>query len=199
MSDAIASGRYTRALFELAEQEGRLAEIDAALHTLAKILAAQPKVLLLMENPTLTDREKYGLASGALAGGKPGLWERFLRVLIDKKRFALLPEIQKIFHARFEKKQGIREVELFSAVPFSDETREKFKKTLTQKLRSDPPSDTEGRIRPPAKIRLISQTDPSLLGGFLLRFDGKEIDCSFRNRLYEIRQKLFSSSEEGIA
>ena len=185
MSDAAAAGRYTRALFELAEKEGNLAEIDGGLHALAKILEAQPKILLLMENPTLTNQEKFSLALSALAGGKTNLLERFLHVLIDKKRFALLPGIQKIFHDRFEKKQGIQEVEMLSAIPFSAEVLGKFKAALTKKFRSE--------------IRLIPRTDRGLLGGFILRFDGKEIDCSFKNRLHEIQQKLFSSAEEGIA
>jgi F-type H+-transporting ATPase subunit delta len=185
MSDVIAAGRYTRALFELAEKDGSLAEIDAALEALAKRLETQPKILLLMSNPTLTDREKNALALSTLAGKKTGLLERFLRVLIDKKRFALLPEIRNIFHAAFEKKQGVQEVEMFSAVPFSAGVLEKFKAALTKKLRS--------------QIRLIPKTDRGILGGFILRFEGKEIDCSFRNRLHEIQQKLFSPAEEGIA
>jgi len=181
MSDVIAAGRYTRALFELAEKEGRLAEIDAALHALARSLEGQPKILLLMANPTLTNPEKYTLALSALADKKARLLERFLRVLIDKKRFALIPEIQKIFHARFEKAQGIQEVEMLSAVPFSSEALGRFKTALTKKLRSE--------------IRLLPRTDRGILGGFILRFDGKEIDCSFRNRLHEIQQKLLSSAE----
>ncbi len=185
MSDVIATDRYTRALFGLADKEGALAEIDAGLHALAKILAAQPKVLLLMANPTLTNQEKYSLALSALPGKKTGLLERFLCVLIDKKRFELLPDIQKSFHEAFEKKQGVQEVEMFSAVPFSSEVLGKFKAALTKKLRSE--------------IRLIPRTDRGILGGFILRFDGKEIDCSFRNRLHEIQQKLFSATEEGIA
>ncbi len=185
MSNDIAAGRYTRALFELAEKEDHLAEIDAGLHALAKILETQPKVLLLMANPTLTESEKCALALKLLGNTPSRLLERFLHVLIDKKRFAILPEVQKIFHSRFEKKQGVQEVEMLSAVPFSSETREKFKAALTKKLRTE--------------IRLIPKTDRDLLGGFILRFDGKEIDCSFKNRLYEIQQKLFSSVEEGIA
>lgn len=183
MNNDIAAGRYARALFELAEKEGRLAEIDAALHALAKILEAQPKVLLLMANPTLTNREKYTLALGTLAGEKTGLLERFLRVLIDKKRFALLPEIQKIFHGRFEKKQGVQEVEMLSAVPFSSKVLEKFKASLAKKLNS--------------QVRLIPKTDRNVLGGFILRFAGKEIDCSFKSRLHEIRQKIFANDETG--
>lgn len=196
MSDIIAAGRYTRALFKLAEKENHLAEIDAGLHALIKTLKAQPKILLLMANPTLTDQEKYGLASQAIAGRKSDLLERFLHVLIDKKRFSLLQDIQKIFHDRFEKKQGVQEVEMLSAVPFSSGTLEKLKAMLIKKLRSSPDPTLAQAFR---EIRLIPKTDRNVLGGFILRFNGKEIDCSYRNRLYEIQQKLFSPAEEGIA
>lgn len=195
MSDVIATGRYTRALFEMAEQEKVLAWMDTALASLAKVLKQEPKVLKLMANPTLTTSEKYALAVQALPGGGTGLLERFLRVLIDKKRFSLLPEIQKVFHAAFEKKTGHQEVEMISAVTFSASFTEKLKAVLLKKLRSDPPSDPEGRVRPPAKIHLIPSVDRALLGGFILRFSGKEIDCSFKNRLHEIQQKLTASNE----
>lgn len=181
MSDVIAAGRYTRALFEMAEQEKVLAGMDTALASLARVLKQEPKVLKLMANPTLTTSEKYALAVQALPGGGTGLLERFLRVLIDKKRFSLLPEIQKIFHAAFEKKMGHQEVEMISAITLSATFTEKLKALLAKKLRSE--------------IHLIPSVDRALLGGFILRFSGKEIDCSFKNRLHEIQQKLTASNE----
>ena len=183
MSDTIATGRYTRALFELAEKKGCLPETDASLHALTKVLEAQPKILLLMENPTLTESEKCTLALKLLGDNPSGLLERFFRVLIDKKRFGLLPEIQKTFHESFEKKQGVQEVEMVSAIPFSAGILEKFKAALAKKLRLE--------------IRLIPKIDGDILGGFILRFAGKEIDCSFKNRLHEIQQKLFANEEIG--
>jgi F-type H+-transporting ATPase subunit delta len=187
MSDVIVAGRYTRALFELAEKEGSLVEIDSGLHALVKILEAEPKVLLLIANPTLTESEKCSLALKLLSGNPSELLERFLRVLIDKKRFDLLPGIQKNFHDIFEKKHGVQEVEMLSAVPLSTGFLEKLKTVLTKKLRASPlATGSEART----EIRLIPKTDRSLLGGFILRFNGKEIDCSFKNRLYEIQQKL---------
>lgn len=183
MSDVIASGRYTRALFELAEKEGRLAEIDAGLHALGKVLAAQPKILLLMANPTLTESEKCALALKLLGDNPLGLLERFFRVLVDNKRFALLPQVQKMFHEAFEKKKGVQEVEMVSAVPLSSAFLEKLKAVLTKKLYST--------------VRLIPRIDHGILGGFILRFAGKEIDCSFKNRLHEIQQKLFANEEIG--
>ncbi len=181
MSDVIAAGRYTRALFEIAEQEKTLPEMDTALTSLAQVLEKEPKVLKLMANPTLTTAEKYTLAVQALPRGSAGLMERFLRVLIDKKRFALLPDIQRIFHDWFEKKIGVQEVEMISAVALTGGFMEKVKAVLAKKLH--------------AEIRLLASVDRALLGGFILRFAGKEIDCSFKNRLHEIQQKLTASHE----
>ena len=192
----IAAGRYARALFELAEKENRLAEMDAGLHALAAVLETQPKVLLLAANPTLTDSEKYALVLKALPESGTGLLARFLRVLIEKKRFALLFNIQKIFHESFEKKQGVQEVVMISAVPLSSGFLAKLKAVLTKGLRASPLASGPGAR---TEIRLIPRTDRSILGGFVLRFAGKEIDCSFRSRLDEIQQKLFSPVEEGIA
>ena len=178
MIDTIAAGRYTRALFELAEQENKLAEIEDALKLLKDSTVAQPKILSLVANPTLSDDEKFHLIQNIMPGKVPELLSHFFKVLLEKKRFALLPTIQSLFHNLYEKKHGIQDVELISPVPFSPTFMEKVKAVLKKKLRSE--------------ILLITKIDPRLLGGFLLRFAGKEIDCSFKNRIHEIQQKLFS-------
>ncbi|HOW87772.1 MAG TPA: ATP synthase F1 subunit delta [Candidatus Omnitrophota bacterium] len=194
MNDVIAPGRYARALFELAEKEDLLAGMEADLLALVAALKAEPKIGLLMANPTLTNDEKYALILKVFPKKRSGLLERFLRVLIDKKRFALLPDIQKIFHDRFERKQGVQEVEVLSAIPLSEKFREKLRTVLSQRLR-DAASVQNAESR--AEIRLIPKIDHDLLGGFVLRFNGKEIDCSFKNRLEEIQQQLLSPVEEG--
>jgi len=178
MSDVIAAGRYTRALFQLAEKEGHLEETETSLKALARTLEKEPKILKLIANPTLTSEQKCALALASLADNRTGLMERFLRVLIDKKRFALVLEIQKLFHASFERKKGVQEVELFSAISLSSDFMGKLKSLLTKKLRLE--------------IRLIAAIAPELLGGFVLRFAGKEIDCSFKNSLHEIQQSLLN-------
>ena len=185
MSDLIVAKRYTRALFELAEKSDGLALIEDLLKTLQDLTAAHPQLLRLMFNPTLSDDEKYRLVRSLLPQDAPDLLNRFLKVLIAKRRFGLLPGIQTTFHKMFEKKQGIQEVEVASPFPFSPQFKEKLTAVLKKKLR--------------AEIRLVPKTETDLLGGFVLRFDGREIDCSFKNRIFEIQQKLFGSFEEGTA
>ena len=158
---------------------------------------SHPQFLRLLANPTLSDDEKYRLVRNLLPQNTPDLLDRFLKVLITKKRFPLLSDIQTLFHKSFERNQGVQEVEMLSAVPFSREFLEKLKAVLTKKLPASSPLAAGLEAR--TEIRLIPKTDKSLLGGFVLRFDEKEIDCSFKARIHEIRQQLFASPEEGTA
>lgn len=109
MSDAIAADRYTRALFELAEKEKKLPEVSSALERFKDILGNHPEILRLVDNPTLSNDEKFRFVENILAGNVPELLSRFFKVLLEKKRFALLPAIQALFHHRLMKKQGFQD------------------------------------------------------------------------------------------
>jgi F-type H+-transporting ATPase subunit delta len=63
-----------------------------------------------------------------------------------------------------------------SAFELTDALREKLLAALRKRLGAD--------------IRLLERTDPSLIGGLVLRFEGREIDGSFKSRLIELKQKL---------
>ncbi len=196
MSDLIVAKRYTRALFELASKSGDLAAIEDILKSLKDLTVSHPKFLRLIANPTLTEDEKYRLVRNLLPQNAPDLLDRFVKVLLAKKRFALLPDIQTLFHANFEKSLGIQEVEMISAAPLSSVFLGKLKALLTRKLRA---SSFAEKPETRAEIRLIPKINQSILGGFILRFNEKEIDCSFETRIHEIRQQLFGSPEEGTA
>jgi F-type H+-transporting ATPase subunit delta len=178
MNTTHVSVRYARALFELARQSGELASTDQWLTHFSEETKRYPKMSSLMQNPIIATDEKNAFLEKLFPAGTPALLKNFLKVLVEKRRFLLFPEIRDTFHAMFERQQGILEVELLSATPFSEKLQEKLKQVLGLKLRSE--------------IRIVPRTEPSLLGGFLLRFAGKEIDCSFKNRFYEIEQQLLT-------
>ena len=178
MSETLAGCRYARALFELAVKGKELPKIETLLSNLAKVAREHPEVMAIVQNPTLKESEKSAFIEKIIPADSPALFRDFLKVLIEKKRFPLLGEIRSEFHQLFEKNQGLLEVELLSVVAFSKILQEKLKKILEAKLRST--------------IRLVPKIDASLLGGFLLRFGGREIDCSFKNRIHEIEQQLIT-------
>lgn len=190
MSESLASSRYARALFNLAIKENRLQELETSLLDFAKTVETHPEITSIVQNPTLKEEERFSFIEKILPAKSSDLIKNFLKVLLKKKRFPILGEIQAEFHRLFEKKQNILEVEVISAVPFSTKLHEKLKKMLAAKFCLTPDSKKPETSK---EVRLIPKINAELLGGILLRFEGREIDCSFKSRIREIEQQLIAA------
>ncbi len=181
MKDTRAARRYASALFRSALADGILDKEEEELTHVMKRLGQDKKMWAILLNPVVGWQEKERLLN-LWAPETSTLLHDFLRVLIRKRRFPLIAEIQKVFHELYEKHKGIQEVRLISARPLPQKTEERVRSVLKTKLRSE--------------IRLISEVNPKMLGGFVVRFEGKEIDLSYRSRFDALRYQLLSPTVE---
>ena len=101
---------------------------------------------------------------------------QFMKILLRKNRFHELEMIQGDFHKLYERKKGIQEVTAVTVVPLSEQNQIKLTAALAARL---------GK-----KIRLFNELDPGMIGGIILRYEDYEINCSFKDRLAELHQKL---------
>ena len=175
-----AAVRYANAFFSLASERGELEQIEKDFIRVRELVVRHPEITHLILNSTVPPLEKEDFIEKVVAdqSGTQPLLIHFLKVLIKKRRFQELGTVQEEFHRLFEKKRGVQEVRVISAVPLSRANEEKLKSVLEKKFE--------------LQIRLLTETDPSLIGGFVIRFDGREINASFRSRLDEIKQKLMA-------
>ncbi|MFA6600508.1 MAG: ATP synthase F1 subunit delta [Candidatus Omnitrophota bacterium] len=175
MNHPDAAHRYAHALFALALRKDRLDAVEEDFSALMRVLADQREAGRIMASPVVPFSGKERLADG-IAGGRGTLLADFLKVLVLAKRFSELSGIRKEYHRLFEKHKGIREVEAITAVKISEVNRTRLDAALRKKLR--------------AQIHLICRTNPRIVGGLVLRFDGQEIDSSYQTYLAGIRQQL---------
>lgn len=176
MSKNIAAHRYAKALFNISEENNSVEKIEKDFLLIKNLLSKYPEILSLISNPTISSSEKDSFIEKLVPKDTSPVLSSFLKLLIKKHRFGMLSNIQSSFHKLFDKRQGVKEIEIISPVSFSSSFMEKLKTTLKNKFNSE--------------IILLSQIDVSLLGGFILRFDKKEINCSFKNSFSEIKQIL---------
>ncbi len=176
MIDRRAISRYARALFLLAEKEHHLEAADRDFAVIKKLVDQHPEISHLLLNSTISHAEKDDFIEKIVPQGISRLVVNLLKVLIEKRRFRELAFIQKEFHKLAEKKAGIQEVEAVTAAELSGKNAARLESILKKKLKCE--------------IRLITRIEPEIMGGFILRFDGKEINASFKNSLDELKQKL---------
>ena len=104
------------------------------------------------------------------------LSSNFLKLLVDKRRIALIPDILDSYREMMDKKLGVLRVTVKTALPLSKELSANLKEELEKKTKS--------------KVEMSVSEDPSLLGGVLVRIGNTYYDGSVKAQLNNIRNLL---------
>jgi len=176
MADKITVARpYARAAFQEAQGHEVLGPWSNSLQRAAAVVK-DPRVQNLLGNPSVTTTELAKLVID-LAG--PELDEHgrnFVQTLAENRRLAYLPEISTLFDELKDEAEGVVDVTVTSAAPLGNSQRDALSAALQRRLKR--------------QVRLHCETDPSLLGGAVLRAGDLVIDGSVRSRLDRIAYEL---------
>jgi F-type H+-transporting ATPase subunit delta len=169
---------YANALFEAAQDKGRL---DPVREQLAQFVAAEaevPELRALLRNPEIDPRARAAVLEELLTGGDEVL-RNFLLVLADKGRAGQLEEIAREFERLIAEHEGIVHAELTTAVELSDDEAGKLLSQIEK---------ASGR-----KVEASRSVDPNLIGGIVLQVGSHRLDASVRGRLERLRRELAST------
>jgi F-type H+-transporting ATPase subunit delta len=176
MAEAITIARpYAQAAFECASEQRALQEWSEQLALLSAIVV-DPKMVGLIDNPELTEAQQAGLLISIGADHLNGKCDNFIRLLAENQRLKLLPEIAALFERQRREAEGTLQAELITALPATEEQQARIIEGLKQRL---------GK-----KIELACSTDPSLLGGGIIRAGDLVIDGSVRGKLERLENTL---------
>jgi F-type H+-transporting ATPase subunit delta len=166
---------YARAAFEHARAAGELAAWQTALSELAAI-TTQPKVAAAMRDPNQTAAQRASTLSSLAGDAVPTAVGNLLAIMADNGRLSLIPEVSILFDQLKQAVESAVAVHVTSAYPLSDAETQQLTEAMQEKLERS--------------ITLTSETDPSLLGGALIRADDLMIDGSVRGRLNKLAGTL---------
>ena len=176
---AVAHRIYARALYEAAQEQGRLAEVNRDLGDFAAAAASTPELRSLLTNPDLDPRSRRAALEDVL-GGADELVRNFVLLVTEKGRASQVEEI----HRELERLVAIEErrltVELTTAFALSDDEASSILKTI---------EDASGR-----KVEATRKVDPALIGGVVLQAGSLRVDASVRGRLERLRHELVTRS-----
>ena len=174
-----AARRYAEAAFEVAQRDGTVetwrSELDAAGE-----IAADDQVGRMLGNPAVALETRTEMAESIFGKtvSKPVL--NLIGLMLRRGRIEQLPRVAAEFRRLDNARQGITLATATSAAPLSpDEVQ-----ALTARMEEL----TGGRVE------LDLRTDPSLLGGLVVRIGDRLIDGSVRGRLERLRNQLVSGA-----
>src|SRR6185503_15170261 len=166
---------YATALFEAAQEQGRLAEVREEVSDVVAATTDVPELGALLENPEVESATKAAVVRDLLANADP-LVRNFLLLLVEKNRAGELREIAREFDLLVARAEGRLEVELTTAVELTDDEAADILRQIEK---------SSGR-----SIEATRRVDPDLIGGFILQAGTLRVDASVRGRLDGLRHEL---------
>jgi F-type H+-transporting ATPase subunit delta len=172
---AVAHRMYARALYEAAQEQGRVDVARDELAELASALETTPELEAFLVNPQLDPPAKASVLDEVTTGADP-IVRNFVRVVASKGRAGQLRAIAEEFEAIVDREQGRLKVELTTAYELGDDEA----KAIVSKI-----EQASGRT-----VEATRTVDPDLIGGMILSAGSLRVDASVRGRLDRLRREL---------
>ncbi len=180
LQDAVLAGRYAKALFMAAQAAKASDAVQKDLKALGQAYRADAALAAVLAHPGLSLAEKRARLGSAL-GRKPHvLTDRFVGLLLAKKRLPLLPTVAALFDVRTDEAEGLVRAHVRSAAALTDAQSKTLAASLEKALG--------------AKVAFDVAVEPSLLGGVVVRAGDRLWDMSLKGRLRRLGEKLLETS-----
>jgi len=176
MAELTISSVYGTALFEVAQESGRLEEMRSEIGSVVGALDDNPDFFEFLCMPTIPKEDKKQIIKSCFEGQISAELLNFLYILVDKKRIRHFREIAKFYQNELDRSRNISEGVIYSAEPLTAEEIQSFE------------NQAEGLLR--KTIRLKNEQDASIIGGVKIFIEGKVIDATVRTRLHELKERL---------
>ncbi len=170
--------RYARALLDVATTKGTdPAVVKRDLDLAVALLETHADLRSVLEHPAIPVEKKKSIVAAVWAAEPPvELVRRLVDLLLERQRAPLLRRVALAYSRAWNTQRGVLEAEATSATTLEPESVRALGAAVEK---------ATGR-----KVELRTGVDPRLLGGVLLRMDGRVYDGSVRARLSALRERL---------
>ena len=175
MKSTKAASRYAKALLELALDQGLQDKVASDMAYVAKVCLEEKDFVNLLKSPIVKADKKISIFK-SLFVDFDNLTTMFIDLIAKNRREYMLGEIAFSFNAQLKEKKGIVPVTIVSAKALNSATKE----TILEKL----------KVSIQGQFEINEVIDESLIGGFIVRMDDKQIDASVSSQFKNLKQRL---------
>jgi len=166
---------YAGAAFELARAANALPAWSSMLRYVSAVVT-EPAMARSLDNPKFTPGDKESLILSVCGDKLDAMARRFVRVLVEADRVAVLPQIAALFDELKNDAEGVATARIDSAFPLTDAQLAELKEALEHRF---------GK-----KIEATVNVDPELVGGARITVGDTVIDASVRAQLQSMANQL---------
>lgn len=180
MSAIKLSSRYAKSLLDLAVEQNKLEEVYNDILLLKQVMRDSSAFTNLLKSPIINSDKKQAILKKILSGKVNALFEGFIEILVRKGRENYLPDVVIAFIKQYNDYKDITPVNVRSAVELSQPTLD----AIVNRLRES--ADLK-------EVELTTEVDEELIGGFILKFEDKQMDASVARQLNELEKDFLDN------
>ena len=176
MSAGRIAARYAKPILELAEEKKVLDKVKADMESFASICKESRDFPLMLKSPIIPHLKKAEILKKTFSGKYNDLTLQAFDLMTRKNREDVLESVANEFLMLYNSKKGVSDVTVTTTFALDASMKKAFEK-LAKEVTGNTPEMEE-------------VIDKDILGGFIMKFEDKQIDTSVRGRLNELKLKF---------
>lgn len=171
------AGRYATALFELAREKNQLDQVETDLKAFKGMLSESADLKRLVESPVFSaDSQKKAMNALMSKSEFNSLTENFFGMVTGNRRLNAISAIIRDFGKLLADHRDEVTAVAISASKLSEDQQTQLRAALKEIAGRD--------------IELITEVDPSILGGLIVKIGSRQIDDSLRTKLNNMKTRM---------
>ena len=170
-----AAIRYSKAIFQIAEESNSLSNIKGDMDSIISAHESSEDFKKLINNTLINYSDKKEILSIVISKMNEKT-NNLIDLLIVNKRLSILYDIAHGFNDIYNQENNIARATVVTATPISDKIKNQvLKKIQTLSNKS---------------VEIENIIDETIIGGFILRYENREYNASLSQRLNKLKTKL---------
>ena len=170
-----AAIRYAKAMYDIANEKNSINEVYKDMNFINELNSDSLDFKNLLSNSQINFQDKKKLILSLIKQSN-ALTEKLIDLLIHNKRVKIIGDIASSFIQLYNKNNNIKEATIITASPINNELESKILSMIN--------------IKDAKSVNLTNVVNPNIIGGFIIRFDGKEYNASVKQNLNNLKKEL---------
>lgn len=172
----IVASRYAKSLIDLAVETKQLEEVRNDMRLIKQVCIENREFVVLLESPVVKTDKKMAILKEIFGGKISVTTQAFLDIVAKKRREGYIDDIAFSFDEQYKKYKNITSAIITSAVKLDDSVKSAILNIVKQTYKGE--------------IELVEKTDKSLIGGFVLTINDKQVDTSVKRKLNDLKKNF---------
>jgi F-type H+-transporting ATPase subunit delta len=175
MKESRAAIRYAKAVFSLANENDMSSRVYEDMLFYINLSTNEKSFSEMLANSVINTKSKHDIIL-SLTNNTSVLSKNLIGLLISNKRLSILVDVCNAYKSLYETANDMTKAVVVTAVPITNSIKE----AALTKISSISSK----------KVEINNVIDKNILGGFILRYEGKEYNASLSKKLQKIKKEL---------